>query len=142
MAVLTEPVDPSATSPRELLGRYADRVAEAAADIPPEAVTDHDSLDGSALESAAAGRATDLTLEAAVSILALARGEAPAAGIAAVRDHLLLSMSGAVMDVESLAAAVEADLEPGEVQAMVEGRLPMTLDQYARLHHAIARGAR
>lgn len=142
MAVLTDPVDPSAVSPRELLECYADRVAEAAAEIGPDAATDHESLDVAALESASAGRATDLTLEAAISILALARGEPPAAGIAAVRDHLLLTMSGAVMDVESLAAAVEADLEPGEVQAMVEGRLPITLDQYARLHHAIAREAR
>jgi hypothetical protein len=46
-------------------------------------------------------------------------------------------MSAAVLDVEAVAAGVGRELEPKEIQQKVEGRHPMTLDEYALLHSYI-----
>ena len=70
---------------------------------------------------------------------ALERIEATADTILAeVRNHLLLEMSSAMLDVDAVAGGIDADLDPREVQAKIEGRHPMTLAEYARLHHFIA----
>lgn len=134
--ILTEPVDPDEISLAELLERYRAAIVEALDDANPAAT---ETLDGTAIEAARSGNPAAIPLEVAAVILGQAEGLDPETAQSTVRDHLLLAMSGAVMDVEALARAVDADLEPGEVQAKVEGRLPMTLDEYARLHHAIAR---
>jgi hypothetical protein len=71
------------------------------------------------------------------SILALTDGRDADADLAAARDELLLAMSSAVTDVEELAADLDMDLDPKEVQAKIEGRYPMTLGEYARLRAAL-----
>ena len=50
-------------------------------------------------------------------------------------------MSSAMLNVDQIAADVEGDLDPKEVQGKVEGRHPMTLAEYARLHHYVADAA-
>lgn len=134
--ILTEPVDPE-TSLEALLERYRAAVIEVVES--DNTLATETGLDESTIESARSADAEAVSLEVAAVILGQAEGMGPETAKATVRDHLLLAMSGAVMDVEALARAVDADLEPGEVQAKVEGRLPMTLDEYARLHHTIAR---
>ena len=134
--ILTEPVDPE-TSLEALLERYRAAVIDVVEN--DNELAAETGLEESTIESAKSGGADALSLEVAAVILGQAEGMDAETAKATVRDHLLLAMSGAVMDVEALARAVDGDLEPGEVQAKVEGRLPMTLDEYARLHHAIAR---
>jgi len=66
-------------------------------------------------------------------ILALTDGRDADAIVADARDELLLAMSTAVTDVERLAVALEAELDPKEIQAKMEGRYPMRLREYAAL---------
>lgn len=139
MNPFTEAVDPDETSLEALIDRYADRLTAVAESIDRSDVTEAADLNDAALRAAETGAVEQLTLTAAVTLLALEDGVDPDGAIAAVRDHLLLAMSGAMIDVETLARSVEADMEPGEIQAKVEGRHPMTVDEYARLQHAIAR---
>ena len=66
-------------------------------------------------------------------ILALTDGRDADAIVADARDELLLAMSTAVTDVERLAVALEAELDPKEIQAKMEGRYPMRLREHAAL---------
>jgi len=66
-------------------------------------------------------------------ILALTDGRDADAIVADARDELLLAMSSAVTDVERLAAGLDIDLDPKEIQAKLEGRYPMRLREYAAL---------
>lgn len=79
------------------------------------------------------GDAAELTLEEAGSLLALTADGTGEEVAALARDALLIGMSNAVMDVDTLAGRLEGDLEPREIQSKIEGRFPMTLREFARL---------
>ncbi len=104
-----------------------------------DAVVERTDVDREVVAGLADGAAPELTVEDAAAILATAE-DAPAkdAIVAEVRDHLLMGMTTAVLDVDSLAAELDEDVEARTVQQMVEGRREMTLAEYARIHHAIA----
>lgn len=106
-----------------------DRVAE-------ETGIDRDRL--AALDGEDAG-ATDLTLSEAAAVLAVS-GEYPdsEAIVMEVRDHLLLSMTTGVVDVDTLAAGIDLDLTGQEVQQAIEGRNRMTLAELAAIQRYLA----
>jgi len=141
--MLEEPLEaPAETSPAELLERYEAALAAVVESVGADAVVEGTGLDESTVESVAAGDAADLDLRDAAAIFALREGSADADTILfEVRDNLLLSMSSAVITVDHVAADVEGDLDPKEVQGMVEGRHPMSLAEYARIHHYVADAA-
>jgi len=138
--MLEEPLEaPAETSPAELLARYEAALAEVVEAVGTDEVVEGTGVDAATVEAVESGDAADLDLRDAAAILALRDGSAHADAILAeVRDHLLLSMSSAMLDVERIAADVEGDLDPKEVQGKVEGRHPMTLAEYARIHHYVA----
>jgi len=138
--VLADPIDdPAGTTPEALLDRYESALAAVVETRGVEAVTEATGLDVDVVESMGSGEAAELDLRDAAAVLAL-REESPDADalLAEVRDHLLLSMSSAMLTVDHIAADVEGDLDPKEVQGMVEGRHPTTLAEYARIHHYVA----
>jgi hypothetical protein len=49
-----------------------------------------------------------------------------------------MGMTTAVLDVDTIGAEIDADLDGKQIQQKIEGRAPMTLDEYALLHHFIA----
>jgi len=133
--------DPESTSPDELRASY---VADLAAIVETRGVdsvaeeTDVDRETISRLADEDAGVADELTLEEAAAVAALADDAPPADAIVAeVQDTLLIGMTTAVLDVDTLAAEID-DLDGKQVHQKVEGRAPMTLDEYATLHHSIA----
>lgn len=138
--MLAEPIDaPSETSPAELLGEYESVLAEVVAAAGVERATEATGLDHSVLESVEAGDAADLDVDDAAAIYALRDGAPDADAIlAAVRDHLLLGMSSAMLTVDHIAADVDGNLDPKEIQGMVEGRHPMSLAEFARIKHYVA----
>lgn len=138
--MLAEPPEaPSETSPAELLADYESALADVVNREGIDRVVDATGLDGAVVESVAAGDAADLDVDDAAAILALGEG-APAADVicSEIRDHLLLSMSAAMLTVDHIAADVDGDLDPKEIQGMVEGRHPMSLAEFARINHYIA----
>lgn len=138
--MLAEPPDaPSETSPAELLADYESALADVVNREGIDRVVDATGLDGAVVDSVAAGDAADLDVDDAAAILALSE-EAPPVDVvrSEIRDHLLLSMSSAMLTVDHIAADVDGDLDPKEIQAMVEGRHPMTLAEFARINHYIA----
>lgn len=122
----------------ELLDQYQARLAAIANEVGRETLRGAEIDDGviDAVESRSDG---DVTLRDAATILALEEGAPDVETILTeVRNHLLLQMSNAVLNVDVIAGDIELDLSPKEIQAKIEGRHPMTLAEYATLHHYIA----
>ena len=94
-------------------------------------------LDAETVEALAAGDAPQLTIEEAAAVLAAVEDDNPADVLALTRDAVMMGMSQAVLDVEALAAEAGGDLEPREVQSKIEGRFPMTLEEFALLYATI-----
>jgi hypothetical protein len=119
----------------ELRAAYDDRLVTAVTRVGEAEVAERTGLDRPMLQALRDGGSPELSLEDATAILAT-EPDSPGAGtlLAEARDILLMGMSSAVLDVEAIAAGIDDELEPKEIQQKVEGRYPMTLDEYARLH--------
>jgi hypothetical protein len=131
--------EPDATdqTPAALLGRYADRLADALESLSQREI-EAAGIDEAVVAAIEAGEVADITLTRAAAVLAALPEEPAADAIAAeARDDLLLGMTTAVLDVDALAARIDLDLGPRAVQQRVEGRTRMTLAEYAHLRAAI-----
>ena len=133
--MLDRPIeDPDRADPDDLLEGYRAAITAAVEAVGRDRLLERSAVDDADLEAIAAGDVGAVGLETAAAVLG-ADPDRPAAEVvlSAARDHLLLSMSSAMLDVDRLAAGLGGDLDPGEVQAKLEGRLPMTLEEFARI---------
>ncbi|KDS90798.1 hypothetical protein FK85_10000 [Halorubrum saccharovorum] len=122
-----------------LLASFETLVSEAAAEIGRDRLVEKTGIDGSAVDAAIEGDAAGLRLEDGAAIVAAPTDRDGDAVVAEVRDHLLMGMATAVLDVDAIAAAIDADLTGQEVQQALEGRAPMTLGQLAEIMAVIER---
>ncbi|WP_135829140.1 DUF5791 family protein [Halorussus halobius] len=144
--------EPGDTSPARLRGEYVAELRAVVDSRGVDAVADESGVDHETVAALVAdadvggdaGTEADadpgtIQLSDAAAILAT-DPDAPAGEdiLLEVRDHLLMGMTTAVLDVDTLAAEIDADLDAKQVHQKVEGRTPMTLDEYARLQHFIA----
>lgn len=126
-------------SPEELRRAYAEELAAAVDEVGADDVADETSLDRETIDAIQAGDEPELTLAEAAEVLALVDGNPDADAIAwEARDHLLMGMTTGVLDVDTVATEIDTDLDGKEVQQAIEGRMPMTLTQYAKLQAFIA----
>ncbi len=138
--------DPAGAADAEaLLADYGAKLAGIIDQTGVETVTDQVGLDAETVAAVRDGDAAvigGLELTDAAAILALDPDRPDAEVIAAeARDVLLLGMTTAVVDVESLASALDGAIEPKELQQKVEGRYPMTIAEYAQIHHELGEHA-
>jgi len=125
-------------SPSELRAAYDELLAETIEVVGIEAVSAQTDIDQNTLEAIVAGEAPELTLAEATEILATDEELPDSESIEAeARDILLMGMSIAVLDVETLASGIDDQLEAKEIQQKAEGRYPLPLDEYALLHSYI-----
>lgn len=140
--LLDEITDPSASTPEALRSEYIDHLARIIADVGIDHVAAETDLETAQIEAIMADDVSSLTLDTTASILALSEEWPDAETIKVeIRDTVMLRMSSAVMDVEALAREMDGSLDPTGVQQRIEGRHPMTLLEYARVVHAIARNS-
>ncbi|SHK21142.1 hypothetical protein SAMN05444342_0961 [Haladaptatus paucihalophilus DX253] len=132
--------DPGEMTPTELHGRYAAELSETISSVGIDEVVELTGLDRETVESIADGEtADDLSLEDAAAILATEEGTPEKDAILLeVRDHLLMGMTTGLLDVDTLARDIDGDFEARAVQQKIEGRAPMSVEEYALVHHAIA----
>jgi hypothetical protein len=131
--------DPEATSPEELREEYAAGLAEIIDANGVDAVVDETGVDRETVAALADGDAPEVQVEDAAAVAALADDAPPKDVVMAeIQDSLLMGMTTAVLDVDTIAAEIDADMDGKQVHQKVEGRAPMTLDEYANLHHFIA----
>ncbi|AUX09106.1 hypothetical protein AArcSl_1477 [Halalkaliarchaeum desulfuricum] len=132
--------DPSDRTPRELLAAYRRELSSVVDSVGIEPVAAESGVERATLEALQAGESADLSLEEAAAILATDdRFPGADAVVYELRDHLLMGMSSAVVDVDTIAADIEADLTGQEVQQALEGRTRFTLEQLAEIQAAIER---
>ncbi|MFB6297047.1 MAG: DUF5791 family protein [Salinirussus sp.] len=125
--------------PDTLRAAYDDLLATTISSVGREAVAADTEIDDGRLGAIIEGESPELSLTEAATILATDPDRPDADTVAAeARDVLLMGMTTAVLDVEALASGIEDALEPKEIQAKVEGRHPMSLDEYALLHAYVA----
>jgi hypothetical protein len=134
-----EIADPEDVTPAELRAEYEDALARVVEREGVETAAAESGVETERLDALVAGESPEVTVEEAAALLALSEEWPDAEGIVLeVRDNLMLQMSSAVMDVDSLAAGLDGDLDPKEIQQKIEGRQPMTLAEYARIYRHIA----
>ena len=131
--------DPASLTPTELRAQYETELAATIDAVGVDAVVDRSGVERDVVAALADGETPEVTVEDAASILAAGEDAPPKDAIVAeLRDHLMMGMTTAVLDVDRLAAEIDAEVEPKTVQKQVEGRREMTLAEYARIHHVIA----
>jgi hypothetical protein len=122
----------------ELRAAYDDLLAATIQSVGATTVADETGIDESRIEALLDGDSPELSLAESAAILET-DSERPDAEtiLAEARNILLMGMSAAVLDVETLAAEIEDEMQPKEIQQKVEGRHPVSLDEYALLHSHI-----
>jgi len=130
--------DPGSRSPAELLELYERELRGVIEGHGVGAVAEASGVDESLLRALADGESPELTLEEASAIAAVVEERADAETIATVsRDALLMGMTTAVLDVEAVESGIDGRLEAREIQSKIEGRFPITLEEFALLQQYI-----
>ncbi len=125
-------------SSTSLLDGYADRLATVLAEVGRDTVAEKTELNGETLSAVADGDVDALSLTDAAAILGLAeRYPDSEAIVLETRDHLLMGMTTAVLDVDAVAAELAVNLTGQEVQQAIEGRATLTLDELAAIQAVI-----
>ncbi|WP_435345400.1 DUF5791 family protein [Haloarchaeobius sp. HRN-SO-5] len=132
--------DVSGQSTADLEAEYAADLAAIVDEQGVDTVVAQTGLDRETVERIADEEIPEtLALTDAAAIQALADGVADADTVYEMAcEHLLLGMTTGVMDVEAVAANLDVDLGPTEVQQKIERRAPMTFHEFVDIQHAIA----
>jgi hypothetical protein len=125
--------DADDVTPKVLLASFERLVSEAMAEAGHDQIVEEAGVESAAVEAAASGDVAALRLEDAAAIATVSTDRDADAVVAELRDHLLMGMATAVLDVDTIAAAIDTDLTGQEVQQTLEGRAAMTLDQLAEI---------
>jgi hypothetical protein len=130
--------DAGERTPAELQQSYENRLVAVVEDVGVDRVVEETDLDRETVQALLDGVSPDIELTDAAAIIALDEDAPPADAVEAeARDILLMGMTTAVLDVETLSSGVDGRLEPKEIQQKIEGRFPMTVAEYALLHQYI-----
>ena len=128
----------SALSPDGLQTAYEHHLRTVIETVGVDTAAAETELDVDTIEAVAGDDDIELTLTEAADIAALDDNAPDAEAIVLeTRDHLLMGMTTAVLDVDAIAAELEADLTGQEVQQAVEGRIAVTLAELAAIQSVI-----
>ncbi|QCJ47563.1 DUF5791 family protein [Haloprofundus sp. MHR1] len=131
--------NPGSLTPDELRAAYDSQLAAVVDAVGVEAVAAESGVDCDRVAALTDGDSPDLTLEEAAGILAAGDGYPDREAIVLeLRDHLLMGMTTGVLDVDTIASDIDADLTGQEVQQALEGRIPFSLDDLSAVHQFIA----
>lgn len=131
--MLLDAID-EADGPDALRAAWFERLRDVVSTVGPEQVVTATSLDPETVEALAAGDRPAIDLETAAAVLALApESHDPEFIRLGVLDELLLGMTTAVVDVETVAANVAPEMDPKGVQQRLEGRAPISLEELAAI---------
>jgi hypothetical protein len=130
--------DAGERSPEALQRVYEERLVEVVETVGVDRAVEATEIERGTVDALLDDESPALELTDAAAILALDDSRPSTDAIEAeARDILLMGMTTAVLDVETLASGVDGQLEPKEIQQKIEGRFPMTVAEYALLHQFI-----
>lgn len=133
--------DPGSLTPDELRQQYEAELRSTIEELDAETVAEQSGVSREVVDRIV-GNETQESLEIelmdAAAILATREGMPDAETIATeAREVLLMGMTTAVLDVDTLESEVDGQIEAREIQQKIEGRFPMTLAEYALLQQSI-----
>ncbi|GAB3702700.1 DUF5791 family protein [Halorubrum pallidum] len=134
-----ETADVTAASLRSAFGTA---LSETAADAGRTRLQEEAGLDAESADAALDGDVDEVTVADGAAVLALSDDRDADVVVAELRDHLLMGMTTAVLDVDTIAAGIDADLTGQEVQQALEGRAAMTVGELAEIAALIERRKR
>jgi hypothetical protein len=127
-------------SPAALEAAYAALLASTLETVGRDRVAAETALDGETLAAIADGDVADVTLAEAAAVLATDEEYPDAEAVVfETRDHLLMGMTTAVLDVDTLAAATPLEYSGQEIQQAIEGRTALSLGALAAIQSTIDR---
>jgi hypothetical protein len=127
-------------SPAALEAAYAALLASTLETVGRDRVAAETDLDGETLAAIADGDVAGVTLAEAAAVLATDEEYPdPEAVVFETRDHLLMGMTTAVLDVDTLAAATPLEYSGQEIQQAIEGRTALSLGALAAIQSTIDR---
>lgn len=133
MSLLDLDIHPG-NSPDELYARYLDELRSILQAANAEERFAELQIDEELITELKRENDVSLTLREAVEIWALQSDTFdPDQLVSETRHDLMLSMSQAITNIDAVAGNLDADLSPNEIQAKLEGRLPLTLYEFAVL---------
>jgi hypothetical protein len=130
--------DPESTTPAELRAAYLSELAALIDELGAAEVAERSGVARETIDAVAAGEEPAVDLETVAAVLGVADENPPEDDILLeTRDDLLMGMTTAVLDVDTIAAEMDG-LDAKQIQQKIEGRAPMTLAEFARLKQFIA----
>lgn len=124
--------NPGDLTPAALRAAYFESLSAVVSEFGIDTVVGGTGLDRATVAAIEAGEKPEITLEEAAELLALRDGAPGVEDIAwEARDHLLMGMTSAVVDVDTIARETDTELDGKEIQQAIEGRLPTTLHEFA-----------
>ncbi|TYL40281.1 hypothetical protein CV102_01490 [Natronococcus pandeyae] len=125
-------------TPADLRAEYEADLASIVDRHGVETAAERTTVDRETIEAVRDEASPALSLEEAAEIQALEEDEPDAETIVTMAcEHLLLGMSSAVLDVDSVESFLEIDLDAKEVQQKIERRAPMSFEEYVHVQHVI-----
>ncbi len=137
--MLYETVTAGDDTPSAVRSAYGERLRAAVADHDPAAIADRAGVEKEIVDSFADGETSRGSLTDAAAVLSAAEQLDATTVENELRDQLMLGMSSAILDVDTIAAEIETDLTGQELQQALEGRTPISLDELAKVHALIKR---
>ncbi|MFB6200475.1 MAG: DUF5791 family protein [Halorhabdus sp.] len=134
-------VDPAEHTAGSLRAAYGRALRESIDGTDPTAIADATGLDPDTVRAVVSGDQPQITLPEAAAIRSTVDGRDAEILVADARDEVLLAMSSAVLDVETLTHRLDGELSAKELQQKIEGRHPMTLTEYAQVRVVLAEDA-
>lgn len=139
--MLVDPIEaPDDRSVADVHQSFLEGLADVVESAGLETAADRTGIERDRLQSLLEGADPEFTLQESSEILALSDEWPDADAVRMeIRDHLMLRMSSAILDVDGLEREIDAALDAKAIQAKIEGRRPMTLQEYADIVLTIAR---
>lgn len=120
----------------ELESAYASELAAVVRDHGHETVAADSGVDPETLAAFTDGEVGDATLSDAAAVFAV-DGTDPDAVTAEVRDGLMMGLSTAILDVDTVALEIDTELDAREVRQALEGEIRLRLDELAAVQSLI-----
>ncbi len=132
-------VDVEGLSVEGLRAEYDEELRAVIESVGRDTVVAETEVDPDTVAALAEGDSPSVAVPDAAGILALGEAYPDAETIETMAcEHLLLGMSMAVLDVDSLAGELSLDLSAKEIQQKLERRASMTLDEFVAMEYVIA----
>ena len=123
-------------TPADLEAAYAADLGAVVDDHGRETVAAESGVDAETLSSFQTGEVGAATLSDAAAVLAVDGADADAV-VAEVRDDLLMGLSTAILDVDTVAVEIDTALDGREVRQALEGQIRLRLDELAAIQSLI-----